>query len=214
MRTISQHSRFRNAGQLLSPGFTLIELMIVLMIIAIGVALAVPSYRSITEKRQLTAATEDIAAFMNFAQSEAIKRNELVTVNMRRNSHNLWCVGAILRATACDCRIENTAHADFCDIEDVPFRMEQEHVVGNPDYELMHSMELDGTATSNASFSFDPVRGTLLNLNTVKIQMHTNRGSGATRDYQLDINMLPTGRVSICTATGRKHLLKQYPTCS
>jgi prepilin-type N-terminal cleavage/methylation domain-containing protein len=195
-------------------GFTLIELVIVMAIVAIGVALAVPTFRAITEKRQLTRAAESVASFMSFAQSAAVKYNRDVSVNIQRTDFDTWCVGATLGATACDCSEVNVAAANFCDINGVPRRIEHADVVSNPAYQLMLAMSIDGTVTANSNFTFDPVRGTLLNLETVNIQMHTNTGSGTSKEYQLEVDVLPTGRVSICTATGRKLLLRQYPTCS
>ncbi len=205
----------RSTNRQKMSGFTLIELMIVMVIIAIGVALAAPSFRSIIEKRHLIAATEDIAAFMIFAQSEAIKRNEEVSVNIRRSGHDNWCVGAILGTTACDCTETDTTQTDYCDIAGVPSIINHASVISDSDYSLMHLMQLDGTTTTNASFSYDPVRGTLTSLNTVNFQMHSNQGSGSTREYGLQVDILPTGRVSICSeGTGRKRQLLQYPTCS
>ena len=191
-----------------SRGFTIIELVIVVVIVAIGVALAVPSFRSIIEKRQLTSAAEEIAGFMRFAKSEAIKRNEDVIVNIQRSNHTDWCIGATLGTTACDC----AAAPEFCVIEGVEYLMEQEDVVSDSDYSLMHRMEINGGGTADGNFSFDPVRGTLLALQPINIQLHSNTGSGDTREYQLDVNVLATGRVQICTDTSRA-LLKQYPTC-
>jgi len=195
-------------------GFTLIELVIVVVIVAIGVTLAAPTFRSITEKRQLTSAAEGVASLMSIAQSAAVKFNQDVVVNIQRTDFDTWCIGATLGATACDCAEANVAAANFCDINGVPRRVTHADVVSNPAYQLMLPMSINATATSNSSFTFDPARGTLLNLETVLIQMHTHTGSGTSKEYQLDLEVLPTGRVSICTqGTGRKRLLKQYPTC-
>jgi len=195
-------------------GFTIIELMIVMIIVAVGVALAVPTFRSITEKRQLTSAAENVAAFLNFAQSAAVKYDRDVIINMQRSNFNTWCVGAILGTTACDCMETDTAAASFCDINGVPSRLWHGDVISNASYQLLQSIQVDGTASANSNVIIDPVRGTLLNLETISFQMHTNTGSGEDKEYQLNVNVLPTGSVSICTATGRKLLLKPYPTCS
>jgi len=57
-------------------GFTLIELLVVIAVIGISVTLAVPSWEQVSQKRNLTNATEQIAAVMAVAQTEAQKRNQ------------------------------------------------------------------------------------------------------------------------------------------
>lgn len=63
-----------------SRGFTLIELMVALVLIAILAVMAVPSFRSFTANQQVKTASYDLLAALNYARSEAIKRNENVTV--------------------------------------------------------------------------------------------------------------------------------------
>ena len=197
-----------------SSGFTIIELMIVMVIVAVGVSLAVPTFRSVTEKRQLTSAAESVAAFMTLAQSAAVKYDQDVNINLQRTGFNTWCVGAKLGATNCDCTETSPSAADFCEINGVPRRIQQSDVIPNAGYQLLQAIQVNGTASADSNITFDPVRGTLLGLQTVVLQMHTNTGSGSDKEYQLNVNLLPTGSVSLCTASGRKLLLKAYPTCS
>jgi len=198
--------------------------MIVMVIVAIGVSLAVPTFRSITEKRQLTSAAESVAAFMTLAQSAAVKYDQDVMVNMQRTNFNTWCVGAILGATPCDCMENVTTEPDFCAINGVPRRIQHADVISNVNYQLLQSIivEVAGVETTpaNSNVIFDPVTatllvpGTLLIPDKVSFEMHTNTGAGSDKEYQLNVNVLPTGNVSICTDIGRKLLLKMFPTCS
>jgi type IV fimbrial biogenesis protein FimT len=59
-------------------GFTLPELMVTVAVAAILLGLAVPSFRETVISNRLTAATNEFMAAVNFARSEAIKRNETV----------------------------------------------------------------------------------------------------------------------------------------
>ena len=210
-----QGSRNRSVGQYKAPGFTLIELVIVIVIVAIGVALAVPGFRDIVEKRRLSSSAEQISTLLTFSQSSAVKHNRDVIVNLRRTDHDTWCIGATLGTVACDCTVTVDTNVLFCDIEGVGRRLDQAEVLSNTTYDLMHEMSISGAVITNDNIIFDPVRGTLVDLDTVNIQLHTHQGSESSRNYHLELDVLPSGRVSICTRGGvsAKKLLRQYPTC-
>lgn len=61
-------------------GFTLIELMIGIVVLAVLVALAAPSFRTMIVSQQSEAIGEDIVTGFQVARSEAIKRGGFVTV--------------------------------------------------------------------------------------------------------------------------------------
>ena len=61
-------------------GFTLIEMMTAIFILAILVALAVPSFREASLSGKLTGFANDVVASTQLARSEAIKRNVTVTL--------------------------------------------------------------------------------------------------------------------------------------
>jgi type IV fimbrial biogenesis protein FimT len=66
--------------KLKGSGFTSLELMIVIAIIAILAALAVPSFKTTLEKQRITSAAEAVLADVRWARAEAIKRNKKVRV--------------------------------------------------------------------------------------------------------------------------------------
>lgn len=63
-------------------GFTLIEVMTVVAIIALATAIAIPSYQAWYAKAKLKAALLELSSNMNMARSVARNRNQTITVTV------------------------------------------------------------------------------------------------------------------------------------
>jgi len=61
-------------------GFSLVELMVALVIGAMLVAIAVPSFRTTIQKHRLRSATDNLQAAIDYARSEAVLRATYVSV--------------------------------------------------------------------------------------------------------------------------------------
>ena len=61
-------------------GFTIIELMMALLVLAILVTVAVPSFGSFMSKNRLTSQANNFHAALLYARSEAVKRNRSVFI--------------------------------------------------------------------------------------------------------------------------------------
>ena len=59
-------------------GFTLLELMVTVAVLAILIAIAVPSFASLMNSNRLAAQSNELIAAMQLARSEAIRRNSPV----------------------------------------------------------------------------------------------------------------------------------------
>lgn len=62
-------------------GFSLVELMVVISIVAILSAIGLPSFRALIENQKIRSASSDLYTALVRARSEAIKRNTTVTLS-------------------------------------------------------------------------------------------------------------------------------------
>lgn len=85
-----------------SKGLTLIEMLTMLTIVIILTTVAVPSMRSIVRNRRLMDATESLNNSLQYARSEAIKRNANVYVSFVTGDS--WCYG-INTGASCNCTV-------------------------------------------------------------------------------------------------------------
>ena len=89
IHTISKTQVAESSGRLLEPvgrptrrsqGFTLVELLIVIVIVAILTLIAGPNLRDFMRKNAMESAMVDLRSALSFARSEAIARGKPVTI--------------------------------------------------------------------------------------------------------------------------------------
>lgn len=90
-----------------SAGFTLIELIVAVTLVALLVAVALPSYQSLRQEQMVRAATAAIYTDMMLLKSEAIKRGGPVTLKIFNAGQANWCYRIAIDGTCSSC-------ADLC----------------------------------------------------------------------------------------------------
>jgi len=212
--------RFRSKGSVplhcRHRGSTLVELMVTVALMAIAVTLALPSYKNMTEKRQVTNGAEQLAAFINTAQGVAQRNNRMVTLSYQRTDDDQWCMGMAEDDTICNCKTAPAA----CEIGSQSFVIDNSFA-GNA--ALMHSLSSESSA-----YYIDPVRGLFLPCQVVDgdagtcvpiayaaladagdpLDIEIRSPSG---DFRLSLLVNNTGRVTLCSMDG--HDVPGYSPC-
>jgi type IV fimbrial biogenesis protein FimT len=75
-----------------NPGFTLVEMMIVVSIIALLLAIGVPSFRYVTTSNRASTEINGLVGDLQFARSEAIREGQQINVCATTNGTS--CVGS------------------------------------------------------------------------------------------------------------------------
>ncbi|WP_188093648.1 GspH/FimT family pseudopilin [Marinobacter salinexigens] len=76
----------RNNVHKSNRGFTLIELMVVIALIAIIAGFAVPQMGRLIENNRVVSTTNSVVGMLNYSRSEAIRRGALVKVTASANT--------------------------------------------------------------------------------------------------------------------------------
>jgi prepilin-type N-terminal cleavage/methylation domain-containing protein len=122
-----------------SRGFTLVEVMVVMTISAILIAMALPSFRTMIRSSEISSATNSVVAGLDIARSEAIRRNNVVTMCRSADAatpnpscssavsgtyaNNDWAVGWVVFAKAPGNNVTTTVEAgDEVILRQAPFQ--------------------------------------------------------------------------------------------
>ncbi|WP_169201413.1 GspH/FimT family pseudopilin [Aromatoleum bremense] len=175
-------------------GFSLIELMVTVAVLAIIAATAAPSFQSFLDKNRVVGAAEAIYTQMQAARSEAVKQSADMIVVFSTGA--AWCSG-FSRGGTCDCT-KAVGDGAACKI----LGDGQTAVLKVVNATAFNGVTL--AAGAPAQVTFDGVRGTVPTAETGSILFQ----SGLGRQMRVDVNAI--GRVQLCSPSGS---VGGYPSC-
>ncbi|WP_242470787.1 GspH/FimT family pseudopilin [Thiocystis violacea] len=156
-----------------AKGLTLLELIVAIAILALLLAVAVPSMGTMIARNRLKAAAHAVAEDLQWTRSEAIKRNRVLQFSLDLDH---WCYGVDEPGALCDCRAPSGA-ARACSLKRV----------SGVDFP---GVRLDATFTATR---FEPRRATALN---GSLALTSSQGSA------IRVVLSRLGRVRLCTSSG------------
>jgi prepilin-type N-terminal cleavage/methylation domain-containing protein len=124
-------------------GFTIIELMTVMIIAAILLTIAAPAFNDMLERRRLEGQANELVVDLAYAKSEAVQRNSNVMLRTHPTTTGCYTIAAWTTGVG-DCNCSATPRC-----------------TGGPVELKTVTLSNNVAVTSNVRFDFEPVRGAL-----------------------------------------------------
>lgn len=193
-------------------GFTLIELVVTILVGAVLVGLAVPSFREMMIKSRLRGATDDIVNLLNVARGSAVKLQRDVNFSIKSAT---WCAGAVSAgdpssvgdavpsASACDC----AASTVTCKVG-----LEQALVASSSHSEVTIATNASSTVNNSAGgITFNSKYGALL-LGSLPTNPIVTLKAGSNDEFSTQISISQLGEPRVCRPSTSK-FISGYPSC-
>lgn len=178
-------------------GFTLIELMVTLSVLALILVMAIPSFNEFRQRSALRGAADQVLSFWANAKFEAVKQNVPIKVGLiRTDDTNFWLCAAVASSNADTTPI--TAVTD-CTVGTYPGSI--------PEWKRIIAPASVGKNGSDF-IVIDPKRGSLGNSGQAGFWELRTPAGGV--DYRLDINVDLFGRAVACEPSSSPSKMPQY----
>ncbi len=167
-------------------GFTLIEAMLVIAVLAILLTAGLPSFASLIDRQRLRGAAADVHAALLLARAEAMRRGTAVSVAFAGTADGSWC-HALSDQGPCDC-----LRPAVCTLGGESVRA----VLGDG----FRGVRLSAAFATPQSATFHPARGTA---SPGTVWLSLGRG-----DDEIRVVVSSLGRIRLCATA-----LTDYPPC-
>jgi prepilin-type N-terminal cleavage/methylation domain-containing protein len=175
-------------------GLTLVELMIAIAVLAVLATLALPSFEDHLARRRVEGLAQGLRADLDLARSEAVQRNEAVTLSLGTNCYVLHLATA---TGACTVSTATVVPADAR----IRAVMSESAAVGLGALDGLAAIRFDAT-TGTADFTgADPPP-----------QAGAVDVTATGRSFVLRVSTQRTGRTTLCVPAGST--IGGHPTCA
>jgi type IV fimbrial biogenesis protein FimT len=188
-------------------GVTLIELMVSVAVLAILLAVGVPSFANYVDRARVRGAADDVVSLVQRARTESVRMGVPVSI-ASAGDEATWCVGALAStAPALGSMLPSAAVATTCDCSTAGACMVNgvELVVSSATYA---GVTVDAIVDADDGFVVDPRLGVLADTTLSPAIQFTSK-SGR---FQLEVNVSPMGQARACTPDG-KPTIPGYSAC-
>jgi type IV fimbrial biogenesis protein FimT len=168
------------AARTAARGFTMIEMMVVVVLAAVLLAVAVPSFQSVIARKRLEGVANELSTDIHYARAEAIQRNAVVGIVFGTDCYVVYVLDSSSDATSC-----TSLGAGGVSLKSV---------------QITGGSVLNFVPPSPRAFmAFDPVRGMAVDATGVTDLsgdvMLTNSGG----NWQIQARVTRVGRVKLCS---------------
>ena len=183
-------------------GFTLMEMLIAMTVLAIIITIAVPSMTGFSSNQRLIGAAEQVSGHLQQGRSEAVTRNTPVFLNFAVDGTASWEYGMSSANSLCDLTVTVATGAGACaiSVDDGDGVLDPgDGSVDTGDLLLMRftdqdfpgvQMNIANFSSGNTQITFDPLRGT-----ATSGEVNLTGANGNILRVRLSL----LGRVNICT---------------